>query len=101
MYNMKKTTGAILFLLTISSVVLADSSFECLDNTTLEREYNYSITIDGVNQNITVTKNMDCMYGCDNVTNTCDPNPVDRTVYFGVLVMVLLFCMVWIIRVFT
>lgn len=90
-------TAALFFLLTVTNPVLAQNTYVCLDNDTLQNSYNYSITMDDDNMNISVVKNENCQFGCDSVTNSCSPDPLTKNMYFGGGLIVLMF-VVWIVR---
>ena len=98
MINMKILLTMAVFMLTIGSLVQANTPHLCLNNATLQRSYNYSITMDDSNMNITVVKQQDCQYGCDNVTNTCSPDPVERNMIFAGGMMALMLIIGAIIR---
>ena len=79
---MKKIGVFIAFLLLLAAPVSAAVTV-CLDNITLQKMMNYSFDTDTSNKNLTITKNIDCQYGCDNVTNVCSPDPVTLNLYFA------------------
>lgn len=79
---MKKIGIFIGFLLLFSAPV-SGAVTVCLDNITLQKEMNYTFATDTGAKNLTITKNIDCQYGCDNVTNVCSPDPVTLNIYFA------------------
>lgn len=80
---MKILLAMVVFMLTVSSLVQAQTVYKCLDNTTLEHSYNYSITMDDNDMDIIVVKQQDCQFGCDNVTNVCSPAPATLNMWFA------------------
>jgi len=80
---MKKIGMLIGFLLLFSVPVFAKMSERCLDNITLQKTMNYTFATDTGAKNLTITKNIDCLYGCDNVTNVCSPDPATLNMWFA------------------
>lgn len=95
---MEKIGIIIAFVLLLAAPVFASISDTCLDNITLQRNINYTFETDVNVKNLTITKNEDCQYGCDNVTNTCAPDPVSMNLWFGGGMLALLFIIGLIIR---
>lgn len=95
--RVKLVSGAFLGFLLLMMPVLASTN-ECLDNTTLERSMNYTFDTGTQVRNLTITKNIDCEFGCDNVTHACAPNPVVLNAYVGGGVMGLMFVIALIVR---
>lgn len=94
---MNKIGLFIIGFLLLPSPVLASTNI-CLDNTTLQRTLNYTFETDVVMKNLTITKNIDCQFGCDNVTHSCAPNPVTKNLWFGGGILALLFVIGLIVR---
>ena len=103
MNNMKILLATTVFMLTISSLVQAQSVYQCLDNITLQKSYNYSFTMDANNvsnnMNMSVVKQTDCQFGCDNVTNVCSPDPATLIMWFGGVMLGLLLIIGVIVRI--
>ncbi len=88
----------IMLLAMLAHPARAQMSDQCLDNTTLQRNMNFSFETDTAVKNLTITKNEDCRWGCDNVTNTCAPDPVTMNMLFGGGLMALIGIIALIVR---
>ena len=63
-----------IFILTL--VILTTSVFAtnyCIDNSSIIK----NMTVN--NQLINISQ--DCVYGCDNITNSCNPNPLEANLW--------------------
>lgn len=77
------------FLLLFSVPVLASTNI-CLNNVTLQSSRNYTFETDINTKNLTIIKNIDCQFGCDNATHTCRESPIrEYSTYFGVIIVLL------------
>jgi len=94
---MKRVIAAVMVLLFIGTPVLATTR-QCLDNATLQKTYNYTIVISGQTETITINREEDCQFGCDNVTHNCAPDPVMLNYVFGGGILLLLFVIALIAR---
>ncbi len=66
----------------------------CINNQTKQRSYNISI---GDNE-FPIVRTELCSWGCDNVTNSCSPNPFDLYKNYGLGLLVLFIALLIIIR---
>jgi len=96
---MKKTAVLIGLALILGTPAFAEMSQQCIGNITLQRDLNYTFNTGSSLKNLTITKQEDCLYGCDNVTNRCAPNPAELTWQFGIAVLGLLFVIGLIVKV--
>lgn len=96
---MKRIMTAIVTLLLIATPVLATTQY-CLDNITLQKTWNYTINIDSEPTTLDINREVDCQFGCDNVTHSCAPNPVQLNYVFGGGILALLFIIAGIVRIY-
>jgi len=95
-------TGIVFFsLLFLSDNVMASSNISlvmpavaghdfCSGNTTISQKFNYTITTDYGIDNITIERNEDCPFGCDNVTNSCSPSPLNASLIVAGIIFLML-----------
>lgn len=80
-----------IFILTL--IILTTSVFAtsyCIDNSSIIK----NMTVN--NQLINISQ--DCVYGCDNITNSCNPNPLEANLLTGVIIGFIIFLGVIIIK---
>jgi hypothetical protein len=82
-----------IFLIFFSTLVSAET-YSCKDNSTLLKEIPRTLCIDSNCENITITEEIPCQYGCDVSTSSCVPNPTIRMlVVIGIIgfIMIVIF----------
>lgn len=95
----KSIISVVMFFFLLMPISVVAISQRCVDNTTIERAYNYTFIMDGNPMDMNVTRQENCPYGCDNVTDTCAPNPAELTYGFTFLILGLLFVVGVIVKV--
>jgi len=87
---MIKTLIVILIISILLICPVFSTTNQCLDNVTLRRNFNYTFQTDTNAKNLTITRNVDCQFGCDNVTHSCRESPIMEYSTFFVIVVGLL-----------
>jgi len=94
MIKLNKTLLFILFIL--FSIVLFPSVLAiqntvniCIDNSTLQTNVAQNVCIGNDCFQLIRTFNKTCNYGCDNTTFTCNPTPLEASVWVGIVLFLL------------
>jgi hypothetical protein len=88
---------SLLFLLPISQAL--EYRDYCSDNQTLNRFMNFTSCENVTCIDYNFTQNINCVYGCDNSTMTCNPSPTNQYLYVGLTLIGLLIVIVIVVKV--
>ena len=94
----KKRINKVVFLISLLvfiflfsfNVFALEYSLICLDNSTLLKTAIVNSNISGTAKTYYINQSLDCFYGCDSITNNCNPDPFNSLLIgLGILMLII------------
>jgi hypothetical protein len=96
---MYKLIPIILIVLFIPSVMALQYRNVCNDNQTLNKFMNFTACENVTCIDYNFTQNVNCEYGCDTTTNSCNQSPIYQYLTVGIILLVITIIIIIIVKV--